>query len=166
MPLLAHASGLRGLRGPSAWSRSLNAPQVHSRSFPSPSKAIPGTEPSVDVPLRIPRQTPPLRFLPLQRLPTQSSGIWAGLPHPTASASRFSQPLDAFIRPELAGLISCRIRSWGSPYRAFFLTVQPYAVSGAAPLMVLVHPTRTSPPSPNDNRRYLGHAVAPKPERI
>jgi len=35
------------------------------------------------------------------------------LPHSTASASRFSQPPDAFYRPEPAGLISCQIRSWG-----------------------------------------------------
>jgi len=35
------------------------------------------------------------------------------LPHSTASASRFSQPPDAFVRPEPAGLISCQIRSWG-----------------------------------------------------
>jgi hypothetical protein len=47
---------------------------------------------------------------------------WPGLPHPTASAFRFSQPLDAFIRPMPAGLVSCRIRSWGSPFRAFLLS--------------------------------------------
>jgi len=33
----------------------------------------------------------------------------------TACVFRFSQPRDAFIRPEPAGLISCRIRSWGHP---------------------------------------------------
>jgi len=40
---------------------------------------------------------------------------WSGLHLPTACAFRFSQPLGAFIRPELAGLVSCRIRSWGHP---------------------------------------------------
>jgi hypothetical protein len=40
---------------------------------------------------------------------------WPGLHVPTACAFRFSQPLDAFIRPEPAGLIACRIRSWGHP---------------------------------------------------
>jgi len=40
---------------------------------------------------------------------------WPGLLLPTACAFRFSQPLDAFIRPEPAGLVSCRIRSWGHP---------------------------------------------------
>jgi hypothetical protein len=37
----------------------------------------------------------------------------------TACASRFSQPLDASIRPTPAGLVSCQIRSWGSPFGAF-----------------------------------------------
>jgi hypothetical protein len=39
----------------------------------------------------------------------------SSLPHSTTSASRFSQPPDAFFRPEPAGLISCQIRSWGRP---------------------------------------------------
>jgi len=34
---------------------------------------------------------------------------------PTACAFRFSQPLGAFIRLEPAGLVPCRIRSWGHP---------------------------------------------------
>jgi len=64
--------------------------------------------------------TPPLRFEPLQRFPARDSGLkWNGLPHRTACAYRFSRPLGAFIRPEPVGLISCRIRSWGSPSRAF-----------------------------------------------
>jgi hypothetical protein len=56
-----------------------------------------------------------LRFLPLQRLPTQGSGQWPSLPSSTACAFRCSQPPGASIRPELAGLVSCRIRSWGTP---------------------------------------------------
>jgi len=40
---------------------------------------------------------------------------WLGLRLPTACAFRFSQPLDAFIRSKPAGLVSCRIRSWGHP---------------------------------------------------
>jgi len=59
---------------------------------------------------------PPLRFLPLQRFPALGSGIsWSGLLLPTACAFRFSQPPGAFIRPKPAGLIPCRIRSWGHP---------------------------------------------------
>jgi len=59
---------------------------------------------------------PPLRFLPLQRFPRpEQRHEWPGLPRPTACAFRFSQPLGAFIRPEPAGLVSCRIRSWGHP---------------------------------------------------
>jgi hypothetical protein len=60
--------------------------------------------------------TPPLRFCSLQRLLARSSGCsWSSLPHSTASASRFSQLPGAFIRPELTGLVSCRIRSWEHP---------------------------------------------------
>jgi hypothetical protein len=59
---------------------------------------------------------PPLRFRPLQRFPARGSGMsWSGLHLPTACAFRFSQPPGAFIRPEPAGLVSCRIRSWGHP---------------------------------------------------
>jgi len=39
----------------------------------------------------------------------------AGPAFPTACAFRYSQPPGAFIRPEPAGLVSCRIRSWGHP---------------------------------------------------
>jgi hypothetical protein len=41
---------------------------------------------------------------------------------PIACASRFSQPPGALVRPEPAGLVSCQIRSWGSPFRALLLS--------------------------------------------
>jgi hypothetical protein len=41
--------------------------------------------------------------------------IWPGLHFPTACAFRCSQPPGAFIRSEPAGLVPCRIRSWGHP---------------------------------------------------
>jgi hypothetical protein len=44
---------------------------------------------------------------------------WPGLHLPTACAFRFSQPPGAFIRSEPAGLVSCRIRSWGHPPELF-----------------------------------------------
>jgi hypothetical protein len=63
---------------------------------------------------------PPLRSRPLQRFPAQGSGMnWSSLPRLTACAFRFSQPLGAFIRPKPAGLVSCRIRSWGHPPELF-----------------------------------------------
>jgi hypothetical protein len=37
------------------------------------------------------------------------------MPPSIACAFRCSQPPGAFIRPELAGLVSCQIRSWGPP---------------------------------------------------
>jgi hypothetical protein len=59
---------------------------------------------------------PPLRFRPLQRLPSLGQRHeLVGTTIPTACAFRFSQPPGAFIRPEPAGLVSCRIRSWGHP---------------------------------------------------
>jgi len=59
---------------------------------------------------------PPLRFRPLQRLPSAGQRHeLAGYAFPTACAYRFSQPPGAFIRPEPAGLVPCRIRSWGHP---------------------------------------------------
>jgi hypothetical protein len=59
---------------------------------------------------------PPLRFRPLQRFPsTGQRHEMVGNACPTACAFRLSQPPDAFIRPEPAGLVPCRIRSWGHP---------------------------------------------------
>jgi hypothetical protein len=59
---------------------------------------------------------PPLRFRPLQRFPSsRQRHELVGHAIPTACAFRFSQPHGAFIRPEPAGLIPCRIRSWGHP---------------------------------------------------
>ena len=56
-----------------------------------------------------------MRFRPLQRVPTQSSGmVDPGLPRldPPAS-SGFRNLLTLFSALESVGLISCRIRSWG-----------------------------------------------------
>jgi len=65
---------------------------------------------------------PPLRFRPPTAFsPPGAAAVWSGLHLLTAFAFRFSQPLGAFIRPEPAGPISCRIRSWGPPFRALFL---------------------------------------------
>jgi hypothetical protein len=52
--------------------------------------------------------------------------------YPTACALRFSRPLGAFIRHLPAGLVSCRIRSWGCALQSFAPLTKPYAVSGAA----------------------------------
>jgi len=52
---------------------------------------------------------------PFSVFPLGAAACWSGLHLPTACVFRFSQPLDALIRPEPAGLISCRIRSWGHP---------------------------------------------------
>ena len=58
-----------------------------------------------------------------------------GLPHPAACAFRFSQPPGALFRHVPAGLVSCRIRSWGCTLQSFPPLAWPYAVSGASPLL-------------------------------
>jgi hypothetical protein len=84
---------------------------------------------------------PPMRFAPLQRLPARGSSMTnrACLTRLTC-ARRFSRPLDAFICPVPAGLVSCRIRSWGCTLQSFVPPAQPYAVSDAVPLMSLGGP--------------------------
>jgi hypothetical protein len=65
---------------------------------------------------------------PYSVFPTRSSGFVGQVCLTrTACAFRFSQPPDALLHSEPTGLVSCRIRSWGSPFRALFLIVQPYA---------------------------------------
>jgi hypothetical protein len=65
---------------------------------------------------------PPLRFWPLQRLPsTGQRHELAGNACPTACAFRFSQPPGAFIRPEPARPCFMPDPLLGSPFRAFFL---------------------------------------------
>jgi hypothetical protein len=82
---------------------------------------------------------PPMRFAPLQRFPARGSSIvaWLASPgrlHPQVfpTSRRFS------IHREPAGLISCRIRSWGCTLQSFAPVAWPYAVSGADPLLALV----------------------------
>jgi len=43
------------------------------------------------------------------------SPVTSGLPHPTSSDFRVSHPLAGLRLPEPSGLVSCRLRSWGSP---------------------------------------------------
>jgi hypothetical protein len=62
---------------------------------------------------------PSSMFCPLQRIPAQSSSFIIKPASLTPNVYRFSQPLDASNRSEPAGLISYRIRSWGSLFRAF-----------------------------------------------
>jgi len=70
-----------------------------------------------------PQAAPPLRFpTPSASSSPGAAASWSSLPRSTACAFRFSQPPGALIRPELTGLVSCRIRSWGQPFKAFFLS--------------------------------------------
>jgi hypothetical protein len=75
------------------------------------------------------------------------------LPHRIACAHRFSQPLDASRRPAPAGLISCRIRSWGCTLQSLVPLAWPYAVSDAVPLLTFERPENTTAPATFAPRR-------------
>jgi hypothetical protein len=80
-----------------------------------------------------------MRFAPLQRFPAHSSSIMVGLASPGRLRPQvLSTSRRFFIRREPAGLVSCRIRSWGCALQSFSPTAWPYAVSSADPLVVLV----------------------------
>jgi hypothetical protein len=104
-----------------------------------------------------------MRFAPLQRLPAHGSGHEGrGCRFPTACAFRLSQPPDASIRHVPAGLVSCRIRSWGCALQSFAPPAWPYAVSGAVPLLSLDVPA--VPASPMSQRRAPNpNAETPEP---
>jgi hypothetical protein len=87
------------------------------------------------------KKAPPVRSPPLQRIPAQGSGLSTGIPQPATCAYRFSQPLDAFVRPEPGSLVSCCIRSWGCTLQSFAPLAQPYAVSDACTLMAFEPPS-------------------------
>jgi len=110
------------------------------------------TEPGSELPLAAPLQAKPnhgafLEVFAPSAFPIPGQRLsWRASHGPTACVSRFSQPHDAFIRPEHPSLISCQSRSWGSPYRALFLATQAASVSGAVALLPLEPPLETSGP--------------------
>ena len=112
---------------------------------------------------------PPMRSCAPSASPrTEQQQTWPGLPHPVACALRFSRPLGAFVRPVPGGLVSCRIRSWGSTLQSFAPPAQPCAVSSAVALLALngswghLDAGRTEvPPARNANHR-TGAGTAPK----
>jgi len=80
----------------------------------------------------------PRGLAPLQRFRVSASNLTPGFPQPGfCSALRFSQPLSASLRPIPPGLVSCRFRSWGSPFRAL-----PYA--SAASTLIETFPLAVS----------------------
>jgi hypothetical protein len=86
---------------------------------------------------------------------------WRASHGPTACVSRFSQPHDAFIRPEHPSLISCQSRSWGLPFRALSLAMQAAAVSGAVALWPLVTAPWNLGIPVSSRRSCLGSAPTP-----
>jgi hypothetical protein len=64
---------------------------------------------------RTPARLPPVRICsPTAYSHREQRHLMTGITSPVACAFRFSQPLDAFIRPRPAGPVSCQIRPWGS----------------------------------------------------
>jgi hypothetical protein len=59
--------------------------------------------------------------------------VWRVPTLQTRGVFRFSQPLDALFRPEPTGLVSCQIRSWGSPLQSFFLPCRCQLSPAASP---------------------------------
>jgi len=58
-------------------------------------------------------------FPPLRRLLNEDSHLRRACLTRLRCAFRFSQPLDAFLRPRPFGLVSCRFRPWGSCSQRF-----------------------------------------------
>jgi hypothetical protein len=131
-----------------------------SRAIAGPSLELPAllqSPPGVERPLTCLRSLAcravgsfPGVLFPSSVSPLGAAAFRSGLPHPTTCAFGFSRPLDAFIRPEPAGLVSCQIRSWGFTLQSFAPPAQPFAVSGASALMSLETPF--SPTRPPDIR--------------
>jgi hypothetical protein len=70
---------------------------------------------------------------PYSVFPERGSGMCGRACYdPTACVFRFSQPLDAFIRLEPAGLVSCRCRSWGCTLQSITPPAQQHTVSSIA----------------------------------
>jgi hypothetical protein len=78
---------------------------------------------------------PSMGFLPLQRIQAQAA-THIGLTSPdSATPSGFLSLLTSLLRLYPHGLVSCRIRSWGSAFRGFPLPKAATALHRACPLL-------------------------------
>jgi hypothetical protein len=99
---------------------------------------------------------------PLQRFPHMRQRLfWPGLPRPTTSVFRFSQPLDA-LPPHACRPYFMPDPLMGFPLQSFIPLKQPFAVSSVDALLVLDNPFMLSSPSglystresATDNQRF------------
>jgi hypothetical protein len=166
--------GLQGLRTPGSRENREESPGCLSWAW-APLQSTPNAEPPLERPdgergrSRAGAWSPgkpdaksgtSLEVLPPTAYPrTGQRPSWPGLPHPTACAFRFSQPPDALFRPEPAGLVSCQIRSWGSPFRAFLLPRSRMPFPAPMPSWRWVRP-RCPTSEARRSRSYLGYAPA------
>jgi hypothetical protein len=84
------------------------------------------------------RKLPSLRFLPLRRFPDNGQ-----LPNPRRLPTlglrcllSVSHALKAFFQPLSAGLVSCRSRPWGFPFRVFLTPGAIHSLELLSPLVV------------------------------
>jgi hypothetical protein len=84
------------------------------------------------------RQLPPLRFRPLRRFPDNGQ-LHNSRRLPTLGLRcllSVSHALKAFFRPLSAGLVSCRSRPWGFPFRVFLTPGAIHSLELLSPLVV------------------------------
>jgi hypothetical protein len=142
MPFTAQA-GLQGIRRPGPPEKPKHL-RSSSHGFPIPSKGTATYLAAASVcAVRSTSAAPPLRFGPLQRFSTGGSGIvrQGCLPW-LACVFRFSQPPDAFIRPSAHWPCFMPDPLMGFTLQSFPPPAQPYAVSGAVPLMTFSPPAK------------------------
>jgi len=85
---------------------------------------------------------PSMGFRPLRRLLDTGSDTRRAYLSRLRSAFRFSQPLDALLRPRPYGLVSCRIRPWGSDLQRLPPPTRRHDFRRALPLLPFVAPQR------------------------
>jgi hypothetical protein len=88
------------------------------------------------------REHPSMGFRPLRRLLDTDSDIRRAYLSRLRSAFRFSQPLDALLRPRPHGPVSCRIRPWGSDLQRLPPPTGRHDFRRALPLLPFVAPKR------------------------
>jgi hypothetical protein len=90
---------------------------------------------------------------------TPGRPLVAGLPPPPDPSSGFLDLLTVYAAPGLRGLVSCRLRSWDSPYRAFPFQGIRASSEAVAPLRLGAR-LLLRPSFPADASRTITHGRA------
>lgn len=126
----------RGYERPTQVQVPKNLSPSHSRVFTPPESRVLARHPRWNLPKEEPSggrgaveiygppaNSPSMGFVPPTASPGTGSDLRRAYLARLCCASRFSQPRDALFRPYPLGLVSCRIRPWGSALRGFPLPV-------------------------------------------